>query len=597
MLTSPQTDPARAAGAARRLRPPTAVLGGASLCCALVMPLEAGAEERAAQAPERTLSDVTVIANPEDPHSTMGSAYVLTEKELQKFESTNINNVLREVPGVYVREEDGLGTFPNIGIRGGGSGRSGRISLMEDGIPAAMSPYGNTSAYYFPSVGRMRGVEVLKGPEVLLYGPQTTSGAINLLSTAIPSTPRGHLSTEFGQYGTRKIHLHYGATVGQWGFLAETFQRSTDGFHRIDRSNRTGGSEVEEYMLKGRWRSAPDAGLRQQVDLKLFSGQEDADVSYLGLTDADFRANPDRRYGLSEYERMDRARRSASVRHQLSFNADTQLITAAYWSHTKRHYNRLNQINGVGIGSVASTVNAGGAGGSLLQAILDGTANTTHANGVRYGHNHQDFVAKGVQTELHHSMSTGPVRHELIGGLRWHHDSTQNGTSGIGNTIYDQVNGSLVYQSTSAAGTVFGEAEAWAFWLADRITIGNLALLPILRHERISSHGNVATERGALNSNRINKTTAGLGVNYALNPVWTVLGGVHKGFAPPGAAAAQGTRGEESTNYEAGVRYRSGGLGVDAIAFYSDYTNAMRNCLVANPCPDGAVDGTQQTGS
>ncbi len=574
---------------------PTAVAGAAALCCVLGAPTLASAQQAAPEA--HYLKEVTVIANPQDPQSTMGSAYVLSRQELQKFEATNVNSVLRSVPGVYLREEDGMGTFPNIGIRAGGSGRSGRISIMEDGIPAAMSPYANTSAYYFPTVGRMSGIEVLKGPEVLLYGPQTTSGAINLLSTAIPNRPSGSLKTEVGQFGTRKIHANYGATIGQWGFLAETYQRETDGFHEIDRSSRTGGSDASEYLVKVRWRSAPGAAYRQQLDAKLFSGQEDADVSYLGLADADFRANPNRRYGLSELERMDRSRQSGSLRYQIEVNPSTLLTTTAYWSDTSRHYNRLNQINGVGIGSVANTVNGNGVDAALLQSILNGTADTTHANGVRYGHNHQDFLAKGVQFEMLNTFAAGAIQHELTTGLRWHHDGTESGSTGIGNSIYNQVNGSLVYQSTSAAALSEGEAKALAFWIADEITIDKLKLLPVLRHESIKSHANIAVPRTDLNSNTLSKTTVGLGVNYALTPAWTLLGGVHQGFAPPGSGVANGTRGEESTNYEGGVRYREGAFGVDAIGFYSDYTNAMRNCLVANPCPGGATEGTQQTGS
>ena len=62
--------------------------------------------------------------------------------------------------------------------------------------------------------------------------------------------------------------------------------------------------------------------------------------------------------------------------------------------------------------------------------------------------------------------------------------------------------------------------------------------------------------------------------------------------------AAEGTRGEESVNWEAGVRYRNGTVGTDAIAFLSDYDNALRLCLVANPCPGGIVDGsTLQSGA
>src|SRR5690606_7684915 len=85
--------------------------------------------------------------------------------------------------------------------------------------------------------------------------------------------------------------------------------------------------------------------------------------------------------------------------------------------------------------------------------------------------------------------------------------------------------------------------------------------------------------------------------NYSINDRWTVLAGVHQGFAPPGSGATEGSRGEESTNVEGGFRFYQGATGVDVVGFYTDYNNALRNCLVANPCADGAVDGVQQDGA
>lgn len=537
---------------------------------------------------------VTIIGSPEKARRSTGSANFVTHKELEKFATTNIHAILRTVPGVYVREEDGMGTFPRIGIRASSSGRSDRISIMEDGVPAAMAPYANTSAYYFPSVGRMSAIEVLKGPEVLLYGPQTATGAVNLISTPIPDAPAGFLNAEIGEWNTRKIHGHWGTTADNFGVLLETYQRETDGFQKIDRSNRSAGSDVGEYMGKLRWSSADNA---HQLDLKLFYGQEDADVSYLGLTDADFAADADRRYGLSEFERMDRSREAASLRYRVDISDSISLAATAYWQDTSRHYMRLNQINGVTIGGTGATwiVNNGLGGAALMQGILQGTADTTHANGVRYGHNDQDFLAKGIQLQANADFQTGSVGHHIIAGARWHKDEAAS--VGGRNTIYDQRNGSLVFKSYTAGTLSESEAEAWSFWLADRIGFGGLTLMPVLRYESIESLANIAQPKTDLNSNSLDKWTLGLGVNYALNEDWTLLAGVHEGFAPPGSSAAMGTRGEESVNWELGARYYAGGVGVDLIGFYSDYDNALRNCLVANPCPGGVVDGTQQTGS
>lgn len=574
------------------------------LACAVTAACYAAPVVSAAEAEDlSTIERITIIGAQQDTTKATGSAYVISEQELQKFEYTNVHSVLRSVPGVYLREEDGNGFYPRIGIRASSSGRSDRISIMEDGVPAAMAPYANTSAYFFPNIGRMRTVEVLKGPETLLYGPQTTSGAINLLSTAIPEQQQGFVNVEAGDFSSRKIHANYGATQGQWGYLLETYQRTTDGHQKIDRSSRPAEIDTEEYLGKLRWKSEANARFQQQLDIKYQYTQEYANVSYLGLTDEDFRANPDRRYGLSELERMDRGRKGFSVQHQIAFTADTLLTTTYYDYETKRIYNRLNQINGIGIGAngIVRQINTGAANAALLQGILDGTADTTHANGVRYGHNHQKFDSRGLQLELLHNFTTGSVAHELTVAARRHEDTSHNTVNGISNSVYHQVNGSLVYQSTTNAAPQRGTAEATAIWIADRISVGDWTLVPIVRFENIDTEANMVLSPTAQqltdrNTNSINKTTAGLGVNYTINDNWTALAGIHQGFAPPGNSAGRGEKGEESTNYEAGVRFRQGALGVDAIAFFTDYDNALRNCLVANPCAGSIIEGTEQAG-
>lgn len=551
----------------------------------------------------KAVEKISIVGHKEDPTKSTGSAYVVSEKELQKFEFTNVHSILRAVPGVYVREEDGQGTFPRVGIRASSSGRSDRIAIMEDGIPAAMAPYANTSAYYFPNVGRMSAVEVLKGPEVLLYGPQTATGAVNLVSTPIPAEAKGFLNTELASFDGKKVHANYGATEGQWGYLLETYQKENDGFHQLDRSDRDTGMEQAEYLAKLRWQSAADARFQQRVDLKFLNGDEINNVSYLGLTDADFKANPDRRYGLSELEQMRRGRESVSVQHQIELTAQSSVTTTLYRNQTYRNYKRLNQINGVGIGStglnwivnnqLAGTTPDNGA--ELIAGILQGTADTTHVNGVRYGLNNQNFDSKGAQIELDQQFVVGETEHNLRAGVRRHEDETYS--LGGANVSYNQRAGQLVFAAESTGTLTEGDAKATSYWLADEISYQNWVFLPVVRTEKIESRANVAVAATAANSNDLTKTTAGLGLNYSLSDEWTLLAGMHQGFAPPGNSAVQGTKGEESDNYEAGVRFRRDHTGVDIVGFYSDYSNALRNCSVANSCPDGRVDGTLQTGS
>ena len=100
-----------------------------------------------------------------------GTAKVVTAEDLEVFEYTDIHKILSSVPGVNFRPEEGYGLRPNISIRGTYADRSGKITLMEDGDLIAPGPYSASSAYYFPTVGRLAGVEVLKGASSITQGP------------------------------------------------------------------------------------------------------------------------------------------------------------------------------------------------------------------------------------------------------------------------------------------------------------------------------------------------------------------------------------------------------------------------------------------
>lgn len=53
-----------------------------------------------------------------------GAAYYISPEELGKFGYTDINRMLKSVPGVNVYEEDGFGLRPNISLRGTKAERS-----------------------------------------------------------------------------------------------------------------------------------------------------------------------------------------------------------------------------------------------------------------------------------------------------------------------------------------------------------------------------------------------------------------------------------------------------------------------------------------
>ena len=128
---------------------------------------------------EVTVESVTIIGTKDDVKDLPGSGAVISNEDLQKAMDTDIQKILTAVPGVYMRTEEGYGLRPNISIRGTAIERSAKVTIMEDGVLVAPSPYTSSSAYYFPTTGRIHSVEVLKGPAVVSQGPQTIGGAVN----------------------------------------------------------------------------------------------------------------------------------------------------------------------------------------------------------------------------------------------------------------------------------------------------------------------------------------------------------------------------------------------------------------------------------
>lgn len=190
--------------------------------------------------PAVMVESVTLTGGMENRKGQPGSGFYLSPKTIRQFNTTDINRLLPMVPGVNITEEDGFGLRPNIGLRGTGTERSSKITIMEDGILASPAPYTAPAAYYFPTFGRMHAAEVLKGSSQIKYGPFTTAGAINFISTPIPAEFSANMQLMGGSFGTRQMHAYAGQSLDRFGVLVETFQYGSEGFKELDNGGNTG---------------------------------------------------------------------------------------------------------------------------------------------------------------------------------------------------------------------------------------------------------------------------------------------------------------------------------------------------------------------
>ena len=146
----------------------------------ILLPLLASADD----SPD--LEEVVVVGSKNESVVIAGSGIAIGRLELERFDYIDVHQVMSSVPGVYVREEDGFGLRPNIGIRGAAAERSQKITIMEDGILITPAPYSAPAAYYVPNISRMSSIEVLKGPSAISHGPHTVGGAVNFVTSLAP---------------------------------------------------------------------------------------------------------------------------------------------------------------------------------------------------------------------------------------------------------------------------------------------------------------------------------------------------------------------------------------------------------------------------
>ena len=75
------------------------------------------------------LDSIEIIGTKDRAQGLPGSGYVVDAEQMKTEAIDDINQALKTVPGIYIREEDGYGLRPNIGIRGATSERSEKITL------------------------------------------------------------------------------------------------------------------------------------------------------------------------------------------------------------------------------------------------------------------------------------------------------------------------------------------------------------------------------------------------------------------------------------------------------------------------------------
>jgi Fe(3+) dicitrate transport protein len=514
-----------------------------------------------------------------------GSAHEITEEELELQEHNDIHKVLQQVPGVYVREEDGYGLRPNIGMRGGNSDRSSKITLLEDGLPLAPAPYAAPAAYYFPLATRLTGVQIFKGAASIRHGPQTIGGAIDFLTRDVPEETSAALDVAGGSYETLKAHGWAGVAGPRGGIVLEAAHLSSGGFKELDGGGPT-GFDRQDVLLKTRLVGTGD--VRNAVELKLGYGREHANETYLGLTLEDFDATPYRRYAASALDVMDWQHTQESLSWDLSFGRAFAVRTVAYHHWLGRAWTKLNSFNG-GPDLHDLLQDPDGGQAAVYLAVLRGEEDSSSTDQeLLIGTNDRTFHNGGVQSVARHRVDGEHIGHELEVGVRAHVDHVVRLHT---EDPFAMQSGELVATGAETTTTLdsVGQARALALWAAEDLRIGALHLYPGLRSE------NIVTLSGTSASGPEDPVSQavllpGMGASYDVTSALLLIAGLHRGFSPVAPGQDPSIDPELAWNGEAGFRFTPRETETELVGFWSEYDNLSGSCTLSGGCADDQID-------
>lgn len=201
-----------------------------------------------AQDVDDTATDAPILVsasrdNPLAQTRYTGSALVITAEQLEQRQVRDIADVLRDVPGVAVA---GVAGQTQIRLRGS---EANHVLVLVDGIEVS-DPFAGEF-----DVGTLQAdvgarIEVLRGQQSALYGPDAIGGVIAYESASGRDVPGFAARVEGGTQGTVNGALRYGAAGDTWDAALSGVIVSTDG-----QPNARGGERDigrDSYTLSGK---------------------------------------------------------------------------------------------------------------------------------------------------------------------------------------------------------------------------------------------------------------------------------------------------------------------------------------------------------
>lgn len=259
---------------------------------------------------EYELEGLEVIGTrvPLSPQHSVRMVQVLTRQQIAATAAQSVNDLLKLVAGVDVRQRGAYGVQTDIGVNGG---TSDQLTVLLNGVNISNSHTGHLTMDLPVSVDDIERIEVLEGGASRVYGSSAFSGAINIVTRHSQDDNLG-VSLSGGSFGTAAAGAHL--NLGN----RRVFNRFSGGYARSDGGSDNSDFNKGNFFMNGGYNSS-------DVDIKWQAGVSTMNYGANTFYSAAYN---------NQYE--------DNRRYMAAISAETKgrvhLMPSLYWNRSLDHY-------------------------------------------------------------------------------------------------------------------------------------------------------------------------------------------------------------------------------------------------------------------
>ncbi len=177
----------------------------------------------------------------ESPRDVGSDIFVVPSRDLQNAQQRMLSRALREVPALDVNQSGGPGGLTSVFMRGANSGQT--LVLIDGVIVNDPSDFNRGFDFANLTTDNVERIEVLLGPQSVLYGSDAMGGVINVITHRGQGNPQALFTLEGGSFATYRgmvnvsgssdlVNYSFGASHSQTAGISSAAR--WDGNHERD---------------------------------------------------------------------------------------------------------------------------------------------------------------------------------------------------------------------------------------------------------------------------------------------------------------------------------------------------------------------------